>query len=61
MIAIGASRIDLLRQYYERCALVRTSNEPLKWVVEGPSPIYLCTGPTMPLDQIWPHLRWYGA
>jgi hypothetical protein len=61
MIAIGASRIDLLRQYYERCALVRTSNEPLKWVVEGPSPIYLCTGPTMPLDEIWPHLRWYGA
>jgi hypothetical protein len=61
MIAIGASRIDLLRQYYRSCRLVRTSNEPLKWVVEGPAPIYLCTDPTMPLDQIWPHLRWYGA
>jgi hypothetical protein len=61
MIAIGASRIDLLRKYYQSCALVRQSTEPLKWVVEGPSPIYLCTGPVMPFDQIWPHLRWYGA
>lgn len=61
MIAIGATRIDLLKQYYRSCKLVRTSDEPLKWVVEGPSPIFLCTGPTMPLDQIWPHLRWYGA
>jgi hypothetical protein len=50
-----------LRHYYRSCKLVTTSTEPLKWVVEGPSPIYLCTGPTMPLDQIWPHLRWYGA
>jgi hypothetical protein len=61
MIAIGASRFEILRQYYRSCKLVRTSTEPLKWVVEGPSPIYLCTGPTMPLEQIWPHLRWYGA
>ncbi|HUN30154.1 MAG TPA: glycosyltransferase family 39 protein, partial [Alphaproteobacteria bacterium] len=61
LIAIGASRIDLLRRYYHSCRLIATSNEPLKWVVEGPAPIYLCTGPVMPLDQIWPHLRWYGA
>ncbi|HUA10213.1 MAG TPA: glycosyltransferase family 39 protein [Candidatus Acidoferrales bacterium] len=61
IIAIGASRIDLLQRYYRSCKLVRTSDEPLKWVVEGPSPIFLCSGPVMPLDQIWPHLRWYGA
>ncbi|MGA8841049.1 MAG: glycosyltransferase family 39 protein [Candidatus Aquilonibacter sp.] len=61
MIAIGASRIDPLRRFYRSCRLVRTSNEPLKWVVEGPAPIYLCTDPAMPLDQIWPYLRWYGA
>jgi len=61
MIAIGATRFELLKQFYTSCRLVRTSNEPLKWVVEGPSPIYLCTGPTMLLDRIWPHLRWYGA
>jgi hypothetical protein len=61
IIAIGASRIDLLKQYFRSCTLVRKSTEPLKWVVEGPTPIFVCTGPTMPLDQIWPHLRWYGA
>jgi hypothetical protein len=61
LIAIGATRIDVLRKYYERCDLVGTSNEPLKWVVEGPSPIYLCTGPAMPLDDMWPQLKWYGA
>ncbi len=61
IIAIGATRIDLVKQYYRTCTLVRSSNEPLKWVVEGPAPIFVCTNPTMPLDQIWPHLRWYGA
>jgi Dolichyl-phosphate-mannose-protein mannosyltransferase len=61
LIAIGATRIEILRRYYQECRLARTSDEPLKWVVEGPAPIYLCAGPTMPFDQIWPHLRWYGA
>ncbi len=61
IIAIGASRIDLVKQYYRSCKLARSSNEPLKSVVEGPAPIFVCTGATMPLEQIWPHLRWYGA
>jgi 4-amino-4-deoxy-L-arabinose transferase-like glycosyltransferase len=61
LLAIGASRIDLLRRYYRSVTLVGTSNEPLKWVVEGPAPIYLCRDPVAPLRQIWPHLRWYGA
>ncbi len=61
IIAIGASRIDLVKHYYRSCKLARESNEPLKWVVEGPAPIFVCTGPTMPLEAIWPHLRWYGA
>ncbi len=61
LLAIGATRFAILRQYYRSCRLVRTSNEPLKWVVEGPAPIYLCNGPVMPLDRIWPNLRWYGA
>lgn len=61
LVAIGASRIDLLRRYYRSVRLVRTSTEPLKWVVEGPSPIYLCTDPVLPLDRVWPNLRWYGA
>jgi hypothetical protein len=61
MIAVGASRIDLLRKYYRRVTLVRTSTEPYKWIVEGPAPIYLCRDPVAPLREIWPHLRWYGA
>jgi Dolichyl-phosphate-mannose-protein mannosyltransferase len=61
LIAIGASRIDLLRKYYRSVTLVRTSTEPYKWIVEGPAPIYLCRDPVVPLSEIWPHLRWYGA
>ncbi len=61
MIAIGASRIDLLRLYYRNVQLIGTSTEPLRWIVEGPSPIYLCREPLAPLSVIWPHLRWYGA
>ena len=61
LVAIGATRIDLLRRYYRSVTLARTSTEPYKWIVEGPSPIYLCRDPIAPLSQIWPHLRWYGA
>jgi Dolichyl-phosphate-mannose-protein mannosyltransferase len=61
LIAIGATRIDILKRYYEQCQLVATSTEPLKWIVEGPSPIYFCTGAKEPFDRIWRHLRWYGA
>ncbi len=61
MVAVGATRIDLLRRYYRSVTLVRTSAEPYKWIVEGPSPIYLCRDPVAPLATIWPYLRWYGA
>ncbi|MBV8343691.1 MAG: glycosyltransferase family 39 protein [Candidatus Eremiobacteraeota bacterium] len=61
LIAIGATRTNLLRRYYRSVVLVRTSAEPYKWIVEGPAPIYLCRDPVAPLSLIWPHLRWYGA
>lgn len=61
LVAIGASRIDLLRRFYRSVVLIRTSTEPYKWVVEGPAPIYLLRDPVAPLPVIWPHLRWYGA
>jgi hypothetical protein len=60
-IAIGATRIGELKRFYRHVALVRTVTEPLKWVVEGPSPVYLCTDPVAPLSAFWPQLRWYGA
>ena len=61
LVAIGATRIDLLRRYYRSVVLVRTSREPYKWIVEGPAPIYLCRDPVLPLRDIWTNLRWYGA
>ncbi|MEO9170929.1 MAG: glycosyltransferase family 39 protein [Candidatus Baltobacteraceae bacterium] len=61
ILAIGASRIDLLKHYYRHVELVSTSDEPLKWIVEGPAPVYLCSGPLLPFDEIWQRLRWYGA
>lgn len=61
LIAVGATRIDILKRYYRSVRLVATSNEPLKWAVEGPAPIYLCTDPIASLPAVWPHLRWYGA
>jgi hypothetical protein len=61
LVAIGATRVDLLRRYYRSVTLARTSTEPYKWVVEGPAPIYLCRDPVAPLSEVWPHLRWYGA
>ena len=61
LVAIGGTRIALLRKYYRSVKLVRTSDEPYKWVVEGPAPIYLCTLPDAPLAKIWRDLRWYGA
>ncbi len=61
LVAIGATRIDVLRRFYRRVDLVRTSNEPYKWIVEGPAPIYLCRDAIAPLSEIWPTLRWYGA
>jgi hypothetical protein len=61
LVAIGATRIDVLRRYFRSVRLMSTSAEPLKWVVEGPAPIYLCRDPIAPLSEIWPHLRWYGA
>ncbi len=45
LVAIGATRIDLLRRFYRSVTLVRTSSEPYKWIVEGPAPIYLCRDP----------------
>lgn len=61
LIVVGATQADLVRSLYRKMTLVATYGNPYKWVVEGPTPIYLCTGPVAPLSQIWPRLRWYGA
>jgi 4-amino-4-deoxy-L-arabinose transferase-like glycosyltransferase len=61
LIVVGATQADIVRRYYRKMTLVTTYGHPYKWIVEGPTPIYLCEGPIMPLARIWPRLKWYGA
>lgn len=61
LIVVGATQADLVRTLYKKMTLVATYGHPYKWVVEGPTPIYLCTDPVAPLARLWPRLKWYGA
>jgi hypothetical protein len=61
LIVVGASQADLVRSLYRNVKLVATYGNSYKWVVEGPTPIYLCTDPIAPLSQLWPRFKWYGA
>lgn len=61
LVAVGATHVARLRRYYRHVRLVATSFNKYRWIVEGPSPIYLCTSTVAPLERIWPYLRWYGA
>ncbi len=61
LIVVGATQANVIRGLYRNMRLVATYGNPYKWVVEGPTPIYLCTDPIAPLPMLWPRLRWYGA
>ncbi|TAM56602.1 hypothetical protein EPN52_13675 [bacterium] len=61
MIAVGAMQAEILKRSFADVRLVATYGSPYKWVVEGPAPIYLCTHPRAPLQQLWPRFKWYGA
>ena len=61
VLAIGASQADLLHVLFRRVVLAGTFADPLRWAIEGPTPIFLCTQPIAPLKELWPRLRWYGA
>ncbi len=61
VLAIGASQADLLRVLFRRVVLLGTFQDPYRWAIEGPTPIYLCSDPIEPLARLWPRLRWYGA
>ena len=61
VLAIGASQADLLHALFHRVVLLGTFEDPYRWAIEGPTPIYLCTDPVAPLKDLWPRLRWYGA
>ncbi len=61
LIVVGATQAPLIHRLYRHMRLVATYGNPYKWIVEGPTPIYLCSDPVAPLPQLWPLLRWYGA
>ncbi|HKU67278.1 MAG TPA: glycosyltransferase family 39 protein [Candidatus Baltobacteraceae bacterium] len=61
LIVVGATQAELVRTFYKHMTLAATYGNPYKWIVEGPTPIYICTDPIAPLAQLWPRLKWYGA
>ncbi|HET9393055.1 MAG TPA: glycosyltransferase family 39 protein [Candidatus Rubrimentiphilum sp.] len=61
MLAIGASQADLLRANFRHVVLLTTFQDPHRWAIEGPTPIFLCTDPIAPLSRLWPRFKWYGA
>lgn len=61
VLAVGASQADLLRTLFRHVILAGTFEDPYRWAIEGPTPIFLCTHPIAPLNELWPRLRWYGA
>lgn len=61
MVAVGASQADILRRAFGSVKLVATYSHPYRWVVEGPTPIFICTLPRKPLSRLWPLFKWYGA
>jgi hypothetical protein len=61
MLAVGASEYPELETLYRSVRMVGTFSDPHRWVLEGPTPIYLCTNPRYPDAVIWRRLRWYGA
>ncbi len=60
MLAVGASEYRTLRRFYRNVTMLGTYTDPYRWVLEGPTPIYLCTDPVVPLSKIWPALKWFG-
>jgi 4-amino-4-deoxy-L-arabinose transferase-like glycosyltransferase len=61
VLAVGASQAGLLRVLFRHVVLAGTFEDPYRWAIEGPTPIFLCTQPVEPLRELWPRLRWYGA
>jgi hypothetical protein len=60
MLAVGASEYWVLKTLYRNVRMVGTFSDPYRWVLEGPTPIYICTDPIVPPAKIWPSLKWFG-
>ncbi len=60
MLAVGATEYATLKTVYRNVRMVGTFSDEYRWVLEGPTPIYLCTDPLVSPAEIWLRLRWYG-
>ena len=61
VLAVGASEYGTFKRLYRNVTMIGTFSDERRWVVEGATPIYLCTGPRESRQRIWEALRWYGA
>ena len=60
MIAVGATDYHLLLQSFGSVRQVAVYRNELRWMLEGPLPIYLCTRPRASLAVLWPRFKYYG-
>jgi len=60
MLAVGATDYRLLLQWFGSVQQVAVYRNNLRWMLEGPLPIYLCTQPRVPLAAMWSHFKYYG-
>lgn len=61
IIVVGATQSALVHRLFRHVTLAATYANPYKWVVEGPTPIYLCSDPVAPFERLWPRFKWFGA
>lgn len=61
LVAVGASQANVLQAYFRNVRLVATYVHPYRWVMEGPDPIWICTGSRVPLRALWSKFKWFGA
>jgi hypothetical protein len=60
MLAVGATDYRLLLRWFGSVKQIAVYRNDLRWMLEGPLPIYLCTQPRVPLAIMWPHFKYYG-
>jgi hypothetical protein len=60
MLAVGATDYRLLLHWFGSVRQIAVYRNDLRWMLEGPLPVYLCTKPRVPLPVMWPAFKYYG-
>lgn len=60
VLAVGATDYRLLLHWFGSVRQIAVYRNDLRWMLEGPLPIYLCTKPRVPLGTMWPAFKYYG-